>query len=67
MNAIFLISIALLASGAVPILSSAINEVDACHGKKIYILDLGMFAAQNGVPSCDVSKARSQLLRSNVT
>lgn len=63
MNAISLISIALLACGAVPILSRAINEVDACHGKKIYIMDLGMFAAQNGMPSCDVTKARISMWR----
>jgi hypothetical protein len=56
MNPLSLISVLLVASAAVPIWSRALNEVDACHGKKIYIMDLGMFAAQTGAPTCDVTK-----------
>ena len=47
----------ILASAAVPIWSRALNDVDACENKKIYIMDLGMYAGENGAPSCDVTKA----------
>ena len=49
--------VVILASAAVPIWSRALNDVDACESKKIYILDLGMYGADNGMPSCDVTKA----------
>lgn len=52
------ICIAVLAAAAVPIWSRALNDIEACENKSIYIMDLGMFAAQHGVPQCDVTKAR---------
>ena len=30
----------------------AANEISTCEGKSIYIMDLGMFAAQHGLPQC---------------
>ena len=30
----------------------AANEIGTCEGKSIYIMDLGMFATQHGLPQC---------------
>ncbi len=57
MKTLWVICAALVTSLAVPIWSRALNDVDACNGKSIYILDLQMFAADNNMPTCDVMKA----------
>jgi len=57
MKTLWLVLVALVSSAAVPIWSRALNDIDACNGKKIYIMDLGMFAAEHGMPTCDVLKA----------
>ena len=50
------ICFALLAIVAVPIWSKALNDIDACTNRKIYVLDLAVFAAENNVPTCDLTK-----------
>jgi hypothetical protein len=35
--------------------SAASGKLDACAGKKIYIMDIGMFAKENGVPPCNLA------------
>lgn len=57
MKTLWFICVALVTSLAVPIWSRALNDVEACTGKSIYILDLSMFAADHGMPTCDVMKA----------
>ena len=57
MKTLCFICVALVTSLAVPIWSRALNDVEACTGKSIYILDLSMFAADHGMPTCDVMKA----------
>ncbi|BDA44690.1 hypothetical protein COCOBI_06-1680 [Coccomyxa sp. Obi] len=56
MKTLWFICVALVTSLAVPIWSRALNDVEACTGKSIYILDLSMFAADHGMPTCDVMK-----------
>lgn len=31
------------------------GKLEACAGKKIYIMDIGMFAKENGVPPCNLA------------
>ena len=33
-------------------LTMAANEIGACEGKSVYIMDLGMFAVEHGIPQC---------------
>ncbi len=33
-------------------LTTAANEIGACEGKSIYIMDLGIFAEEHGIPQC---------------
>jgi hypothetical protein len=56
----------LLAIVAVPIWSKALNDIDACTNRKIYVLDLAVYAAQNSVPTCDVTKVLSSPLQVHV-
>ena len=42
----------LLAAACLCCQAIAMNEVPACEGKTIYIMDLGMFAAEHGIPPC---------------
>ena len=62
MKTLWVICAALVTSLAVPIWSRALNDVDACTGKSIYILDLATFAADHGMPTCDVMKVSVRLL-----
>ena len=41
-----------LAAAWVCQLAMAVNEIGACEGKSIYILDLGVFAEEHGIPQC---------------
>ena len=41
-----------LAAAWVCQLTMAANEIGACEGKSIYIMDLGMFAEEQGIPQC---------------
>ena len=41
-----------LAAAWVCPLTMAVNEIGACEGKSIYIMDLGTFAAEHGIPQC---------------
>lgn len=43
-------------------LTMAANEIGACEGKSIYIMDLGMFAAEHGIPQCSPTVRPSQSL-----
>ena len=36
-----------------------LGEVKACAGKKIYIMDIGMFAKETGVPVCNLATVRT--------
>ena len=53
----------LLAFAAVPIWSKALNDIDACTNRKIYVLDLAVYAAENHHPTCDVMKVRNTALK----
>ena len=57
MKTLWFICVALVTSLAVPIWSRALNDVEACTGKSIYVLDLSIFAADHGMPTCDIKKA----------
>ena len=45
----------LLAIAAVPIWSKALNDIDACTNRKIYVLDLAIYATENNSPTCNVT------------
>ena len=38
--------------------AGAAGKLDACKGKKIYIMDIAMFAKDNGVPICNLATVR---------
>lgn len=50
----------LLAAACLCCQARAINEVLACEGKTTYIMDLGMFAAEHGIPPCSYTVCSCQ-------
>lgn len=53
-----LLLLALCADGA----KTAPGKLEACAGKKIYIMDIGVFAKETGVPLCNLATVRVLLL-----
>ena len=50
----------LLAAACLCCPATAMNEVPACEGKTIYIMDLVMFAAEHGIPPCSYTVCSCQ-------
>ena len=53
-RALSLLFLVVLADAA----KSTPGKLEACAGKKIYIMDIGMFAKENGVPPCNLATVR---------
>jgi len=51
----------LLAAASVCWQAMAANEITDCEDKSIYIMDLGMFSAEHGIPQCSYT-VRSPLM-----
>ena len=50
----------LLAAACLCCQAIAMNEVPACDGKSIYIMDLGMFASEHKIPPCSYTVCSCQ-------
>ena len=55
---VVLLCLALLSAEARKDVGKSAGKVAACAGKKIFVMDIGVFAKEAGMPSCNLATVR---------